>query len=164
MNDSYVEWLIKRKVPFYAYLLNAVLGIVTAVSIVLAFTTGVLAVLIMFVCVFVTYLSYRNTRVEFEYLYVDDQFSIDRIFGKAKRKKYFECSTEAIQMIAPSESDALKAYPNAAKVLDASSHQPGAKTYTVMVQQDGETRKLIIEPNDKLLQSFRRSMPRKVVQ
>lgn len=165
MNETYAEWLVKRKVPFYAYILNAVLGLITAVCVLLAMTTGVLAVILMFAAGFVTYLSYRNTRVEFEYLYVSGQLSIDRILGKAIRKKAFECTMEEIQVIAPSDSYVLNDYKDStARVLDCSSHMDGAKTYTAIIRKGGDTTKLIFEPNDKMLQCFRQTAPRKVQQ
>lgn len=164
MNDSYAEWLIKRKVPFYAYILNAVLSVITAISVILAFTTGVLAVILMFACAGALYLSYRNTRLEFEYLYVDNQLSVDKILGRAARKKFFECNMEEIQIIAPSDSHVLNEYRGNARIIDASSHQAGVKTYTAVVQKKGEIRKLVFEPSDKMMECFRRSAPRKIMQ
>lgn len=163
MNESYAEWLVKRKTPVYAYVLNAVLGLITAVCIVLALTTGVLAVALMFVSGFLTYLSWRNTRVEYEYLYVSNQLTIDKILGQSKRKKAFECSMDEIQIIAPTDSNVLNDYRQAAKKLDFSSGVSGVKTYTAVVQKGPETVNIVFEPNDKMLQCFRQSSPRKVV-
>lgn len=165
MNETYAEYLVKRKTPPYAYVLNAVLGFITLISIFLALTTGVLAVILMFVCGFVTYLSYRNTRIEYEYLFVTGQLSIDKILGKATRKKAFECSMEEIQIIAPSDSHVLNDYKlQNQKVLDLSSKAPGAHTYTAVIQSGGISTRLIFEPNDKMLHCFRQTAPRKVVQ
>lgn len=165
MNDTYVEWLVKRKTPFYAYILNAALAFLTLISIILALTTGVLAVVLMFVMGFLTYLSYRNTRVEYEYLYVTGQLSVDRIYGKAKRKKAFECSMDEIQMIAPSDSYVLNDYKtSSSKSLDFTSGEPGRKIYVAVVQQNQATTRVMLELNDKMLQCFRQTAPRKVVQ
>lgn len=164
MNESYAEYLIKRKTPFYALILTGVLAAVTAVFIFLALTTGVLAVILMFVSGFATYLSYRNTHVEFEYLYVEKQLSVDRILGRAKRKKAYECSMEEIQVIAPADHHVLKEHKTNGKTLDFSSHLPGARVYAAVVQKNGETVKLLLEPSDKMIQCFRQTAPRKVVQ
>lgn len=165
MNETYAEYLVKRKTPAYAYVLNAVMCAVTLVSILLAFTTGVFAVILMFVCGFLTYLSFRNTRVEYEYLFVSGQLSIDKILGKAARKKAFECTIEEIQIIAPADSYVLNDYKvQNQKVLDLSSGTAGARTYAAVVQKNGSQTKLIFEPNDKMLQCFRQTSPRKVAQ
>lgn len=165
MNDSYAEWLVKRKVPSYAYAVNAVMAFLTLVCLFLAMTMGVLAIVLLLVVGFLTYLSYRNTRLEFEYLFVSGQLSVDKIMGKAKRKRAYECSMEEIQVIAPSDSYVLNDYKASnPKLLDFSSHEAGAKTYTAVVRHGGEVTKVIFEPNDKMLQCFRQTAPRKVVQ
>lgn len=164
MNETYAECLVRRKTPAYAYILNAVLGAVSLVSIFLAFTTGVLFVILMFACVFVTYLSYRNTRLEYEYLFVTGQLSIDKIMGKSARKKAFECSMEDIQIIAPSDSNVLNDYRTQnQKTVDFSSHMQGAHTYTAVIQSGANSTKLIFEPDEKMLKCFRQTSPRKVV-
>lgn len=165
MNENYAEYLVKRKTPVYVYILNAVMSVITLISIFLALTTGILSVILMFVFGFLTYLSYRNTRVEYEYLFVTGQLSIDKILGKSARKKAFECSMEEIQIIAPSDSYVLNDYKlQNQKTLDLSSKIPGARTYTAMIQSGGNSTKLIFEPNDKMIQCFRQTSPRKVVQ
>lgn len=165
MNDSYAEWLVKCKTPFYAHIINAIMTILTAISVFLAFTTTVLAVILMFAVGFATYILYRNSRVEYEYLYVDGQLTIDKILGRAKRKKAWEGTMENIQIIAPSDSYVLNDYRSGqAKVLDFSSHFPGSRTYTAIVQGTSGQEHIIFEPNDKMIQCFRQTSPRKVVQ
>ena len=69
MNESYAEYLVRRKTPAYAWLVTGLLGVITAFFVFMAMTAGVLSVILMFVFGFLTYLSYRNFHVEFEYLY-----------------------------------------------------------------------------------------------
>lgn len=164
MNDTYVECLVRRKVPFYSYIVNAVMIFLTAVSVVLAFTTNILAVIVMFAVGFATYILYRNARVEFEYLYVDKIFSVDKIFGMSKRKKAWECGMDDVQIIAPSDSHALDDHqPANQKVLDFTSHLSGRKVYALVAQMESQSVKVLFEPNDKMLQCFRQTAPRKVV-
>ena len=164
MNESYAEYLVRRKTPAYAWLVTGLLGVITAFFVFMAMTAGVLSVILMFVFGFLTYLSYRNFHVEFEYLYVDKQLNVDKILGKAKRKKAYECSMEEIQMIAPSDSHVLSDYKVTGKTLDCSSRMPGVKTYTAVIQKGSESIRLIFEPNDKMLHCFRQTALRKVVQ
>ena len=163
MNENYAEQLIKRRTPAYAYALTGVLGAVTAVAIFLALTTGVLAVILMFIVGFLTYLSYRNTHVEFEYLFVGGQLSVDKILGKSKRKKAFECSMEEIQVVAPADSYMLNDYKNAVKTVDFSSHMEHVKVYVAVVQVKGERTKVMLEPGEKMLGCMRQCAPSKVV-
>lgn len=164
MNESYAEYLVRRKTPPYAWAVTGLLGVVTAFFVFMALTTGILSVILMFVSGFATYLSYRNFHEEFEYLYVDKQLSIDRILGKAKRKKAYECTMDEIQLIAPSSYHEVADYKVTGKTIDCSSKTPQAKTYTAIVQKGGETIRLIFEPNEKMLHCFRQTAPRKVLQ
>ncbi|MGN0158746.1 MAG: DUF6106 family protein [Brotaphodocola sp.] len=163
MNESYAEFLVKRKTPAYAYVLNVILVVLTLISIFLAFTTNVLAVILMFAVGFLTYLSFRNTRVEYEYLFVTGSFSVDKVLGKSARKKAFECTMDDIQMIAPTDSPVLKDYETEnQKKLDYSSGKARAKTYTAMIQVGSENIKMIFEPNDKMIQCLYQTSPSKV--
>ena len=164
MYDSYVECLVKRNSPAYAYIVTGALAILTAVFIVLSLTAGFLSLILMLAFGFFTYLSYRNTHVEFEYLFVGGELSVDRILGKAKRVKAYECTMEEIQLIAPSDSPALNDYSAASKTFDFSSREEGARTYTVVVRKNGITEKLILEPDSRLIQGFCQTSPRKVLQ
>ena len=151
MNDSYAECLVRRRIPFYANLINIGMGVVTAVCVLLALSTNIIGMVLLLVSGFFTYLLYRNSRVEYEYLYVDKILSIDKILGKAKRKKAWE------GQIKDHVSSGFK-------VLDFTSQLPGARTYTAVVRSGSETIKILFEPDDKMIQCFRQTAPRKVVQ
>ncbi len=164
MNDSYAECLVRRRIPFYANLVNIAMGAVTAICVLLALSTNIIGMVLLLVSGFATYLLYRNSRVEFEYLYVDKILSIDKILGKSKRKKAWEGLMDDIQIIGPSDSSAVKDHaPSNAKAMDFSSQLPGIRTYTAVVRSGSETIKIIFEPDDKMLQCFRQTAPRKVV-
>lgn len=163
MNEAYTEYLIKRKTPVFSYVLTAVAGVAAAVSFVLAVTGGILFLAVFAVAGLAAYFSWRNLRIEFEYLYVDKQFSVDRIVGQAKRKTVYECKMEEIQMIGPADAPELKPYRNTGKSLDFTSHIPGTKVYAMAVQKHGETVTLLIEANEKMLHGFRQTAPGKVI-
>lgn len=163
MNDSYAECLVRRKIPMYSNVVNIVMGVVTVICVLLALSTNVIGMILLLVSGGVTYLLYRNSRVEYEYLYVDKILSVDKILGRVKRKSAWEGKMDDIQVIAPSGSHVLDEYKQAgSKVLDFSSQLPGAKTYTAVIRTGAETIKLIFEPDDKMLQCFRQTAPRKV--
>lgn len=165
MNEAYAEWLVKRKTSVVSYIINGVMVVVTVVCVFLALTTNIVGVIAMFLAGGATYLLMRNTNIEFEYLYVTGQLSIDKIFGRSKRKKAWECSMDEIQIIAPADSYVLKDYENSnTKTVDFTSGQPGNQVYAVIANSKGQSTKALIEPNDKMLQCFRQSAPRKVIQ
>lgn len=163
INDAYAEWLVRRKVPFYAYVAEAVMAVLLLFSAFLALST-VLGVVVLTLVGVATYLVFRNARVEFEYVYVDGQLTVDKILGRSKRKKAWEGEMEDIQMIAPKDSYVLKDYEKPdMKTLDFTSQMPDRRVYALICQNKGAATRVLFEPNDKMLQCFRQKSPRKVV-
>jgi hypothetical protein len=167
MNEMYAEWLVKRKTPAYMLLVKIAMVILCVIAFFLATSPvlGILGVVILFAVGAGAYFVFRNSEVEFEYLYVDKQLSIDRIYGKAKRKKAWEGTIDEIQIVAPTGSTEAKDHETSnMKVLDFSSHQPDAKTYTLISQAGSTATKVIFEPNEKILKCMRMTAPRKIIQ
>ena len=164
MNDSYTEWLVKRKAPAIIMIIKAALAALCAVSVFLALTT-MFGIIIMTVAGAATYFMFQNLNLEFEYLIVNDQITIDKIMGKARRKKAWEGTLGEVQIVAPIDSYLLKDYEKPGlKTLDFASHEPGARVYGMIHQGDGgQVTKIVFEPNDKILQHIRQRAPRKVV-
>lgn len=162
--EAYAEWLVKRKAPAYTYAIKAVMIFLCAISAVLALTTA-FGILILTAVGAATYFLFQNLNLEFEYLVVNDQLSIDKIMGRSRRKKAWEGSMEKIQIVAPSDSYLLKDFERPdMKTMDFSSRAPGAKTYSLIHQNGAITTKVIFEPNDKILHCMRQKNPRKVIQ
>lgn len=89
MNEMYAEWLVKRKSPAYTMLIKIAMGILCVIAFFLSISPvfGIFGVIILLAAVAATYFVFRNSEVEFEYLYVTGTLSIDRIYGRSKRKK-----------------------------------------------------------------------------
>jgi len=165
MRDSYAEFLIKRTTPGYLRVLTAAAGFLTLVSAVFLTSVSIFGFVLVIVFGVATCILYQNMEVEYEYLYVNDTLSIDKITRKSRRKKAWEGTMEEIQIVAPSDSYVLKDYRvTNEKTLDFSSGAPGAKTRTAIVQSGGATQRIVFEPNDQILQCMRQSAPRKVMQ
>ncbi|MDO4324646.1 MAG: DUF6106 family protein [bacterium] len=163
MNESYAEWLVKQKEPAYAWPVRIGMGFLCAVAFLAAVLTGIIGMIALVAVGAATYFVFRGLKVEYEYLYVTNQFSIDKIMNQMKRKKAMECSMDEIQMIAPVKSDTLKNYERSdMKVVDYSSKEPNARLFAMIYQNGGVTTKVIFEPSDKMLQCFRMTAPRKV--
>ncbi len=166
MNEMYAEWLVKRKTPAYAMLFKIGMGILCVVAFFLSISPvfGIFGVIFLLAAGAATYFVFRNSEVEYEYLYVTNTLSIDRIYGRSKRKKAWEGSMEGIQIVAPTNSTEVRDHETSnMKVLDFSSQVPGTKTYTLISQSGAETTKIIFEPNEKLLHCMKMTAPRKVV-
>ncbi len=161
--DTYVEWLVKRKDPAYAWPARILLGILCALSLLTALTTT-WGILVLAAAGVGTFFLLQTLNIEYEYLYVDGSLSIDKILGKARRKKVLECSKDELLIIAPSDSFVLKDYEtNNMKLLNCSSDSKEKKTHTMIYQQGSQRYKVILEPNEKLLTAIRHTTPQKMV-
>ena len=133
MEENYIEWLVKRKDPVYAWPVKILMIVVCALS-VLAALQMLLGILILAAAAAATYFVFLNLSVEYEYLFADGGFSVDRILGKARRKKAFDCEKEEVQVIAPANSYVLKDYEKQGmKVIDCTSHNAGADVYALII-------------------------------
>lgn len=86
MEENYVEWLVKRKDPVYAWPVKVLMIVLCALSAFAALQI-MFGVLILVAAGAATYFVFLNLSVEYEYLFADGGFSVDRILGKARRKK-----------------------------------------------------------------------------
>lgn len=164
MNEMYAEWLVKRKTPSYTILFKILMGILCVIACFLSITFGIIGMIILLIVGAATYFVFRNSEVEYEYLYVTNTLTIDRIFGKTKRKKAWEGAMDGVQIVAPTGSTEAKDHEtNNMKVLDFSTRESGAKTYTLISHAGSETTKIIFEPNEKLLHCMKMTSPRKVI-
>ncbi len=163
MNDAYVEWMVKRKTPGYAILVK---GLLILVCIIAFFVTMMipLGFIILLLAIGAVYFIFPMMDLEFEYLAVNDQLSIDKIMGQRRRKRVWEGTIDQIEILAPVDSYLLKdAEKKDMKVMDFSSHQPDAKVYGMITQKEGVATKILLEPNEKLLNHLWQRGPRKVV-
>lgn len=163
MDDSYVEWLVKRKTPAYTGLLKGLLVFVCVAAFVLAVTVP-LGILALLAAAVMMYFVWPMLSVEFEYLIVNDQLSVDKIMGKTKRKRVWEAVLEEIDLIGPPDAYQVKDLQRKGmKVVDFTSREPNRRVYAIMQQKGGETTQILIEPNDRILDHLRQRAPRKVI-
>lgn len=161
MNDFYTEQLVKKRTTGASIVIKSVmlaLTIVSFLAMVLIPFGMILPVLLIAADIFV----FRGQNLEFEYLYVNGDLDIDKIMGKAKRKRVFSASIGDLELLAPSDSDEAKRM-KVDKTLNFSSFVAGNNTYDLIVQQNGQKIKVIFEPNDTILNGYKMLAPRKVV-
>lgn len=167
MNEMYAEWLVKRRTPFYMVFAKALMVFLCVVALFLAMTPilGIFGMIILLAVAGGTYLVFRNSQVEYEYLYVSNQLTIDRIYGRIKRKKAWEGSMDEVQIVAPTGSTEAKDHERSGmKVMDFSSGNPDVKTYTLISQAGGNVTKIMFEPDGKLLKCMKMTAPRKIIE
>ena len=122
VSETYVECLVKKKATSMAVFLKALfimltvcfclIGVVFVPGFLVAIATGIGA-----------YFAYMNADIEYEYLYLDKEVSIDKIMAKSKRKKVAVYDMNRLEILAPVNSYHLDSYKNRSmkKTVDFSS-------------------------------------------
>ena len=161
MSDTYVECLVKAKQSVVAKFFKILLIVLTVVFCVimlvfmpamfLALATGVGA-----------YFVNLYTDIEYEYLYLDKELTVDKVLAKSKRKRVATYSIDRMEVFAPIKSYHLDNYKNRdVKVKDYSigeERQPDLRY--AMYYEGGE--KIILSPSEDLVKALKNVAPRKV--
>lgn len=162
VSETYVECLVKKKATSMAVFLK-VLFIMLTVCFCLIGVAFVPGFLVAIVTGIVAYFAYMNADIEYEYLYLDKEVSIDKIMAKSKRKKVAVYDMNRLEILAPINSHHLDSYKNRSmkKTVDFSSGVVNSPDSRYVMIYEGET-KIIWEPNEDMLKAIRLIAPRKV--
>lgn len=164
MSESYVECLVARKPSFVMQFLKTLLIMLTVVFVLVGFIfmPGIPGLLVAAATAVGAYFVYLNASIEYEYLYVDKEISIDKVLAKSRRKKAGSYSLEQMEIFAPLNSHRLDSYKNRQmKVIDYSSGIAAQPEKRYMMIWNGDT-KIILEPNAEMVKAIQSVAPRKV--
>lgn len=159
-SETYVECLVAKKPTFMRNFLKTLLIMLTVCFCIIGAGGFVPGFLVAIVTGVGAYFAYMNADIEYEYLYLDKEVSVDKIMAKSKRKKVAVYDMERMEIIAPINSYHLDAYRNRAmkRTSDYSSGNPEGRYIMIY---EGNT-KVIWEPNADMLRAIRTIAPRKV--
>lgn len=163
INDAYAECLVERKrtaaAPAAAVLIGAgILG--AALSILRIGLYGFL--LLLLVCLAAKKI-WENLHLEYEYLFVEQRLTIDKIYNKSRRKKAAEYALENIEVIGPEHAAAVKEWDRRVRQTeDYTSGKPGTDCYVLIHQMGGICKKVRIEPDENLIRCMRMAAPQKM--
>ena len=163
MNESYKELLVKKDNGAKEMVIRGISVIPTVLFGLLTLLTGN-PILFIAAIVFgvVDYLVFQWTDIEYEYLYLDKEISVDKIMAKTRRKKVTTIAVDKIEIMAPEKSYQLDSYRNRqVKVTDLSaSHDlPEEKLYWVYYEGN---QKFLMNFSDDFARTIKGMAPRKV--
>lgn len=165
MTDNYVELLVKRKTsPMvkalrFSCILMGVFQILIGAVFHAWFFMGTGAVFIVFAWI-VAYLG----NIEYEYLYLDKQFSVDKIHNRKKRRKIaeYDLVTE-LEVLAPAGSHQLDYMKErVSRTKNFTSGKTDADVYEMVVHVGEELWLVKIEMTEELFTQMHMASPRKV--
>lgn len=163
MSDAYIECLVKAKPSMLGKFFKYLLYLMTAMLLVLMFLTLSMILFILAIVAGVgAYFVGMYTDLEYEYLYLDKELTIDKVMGKSKRKRVAVYQLERMEIFAPIKSYHLDNFKNRqTKDKDYSigyEEQPDLRY--VMYYEGGE--RLILSPSPELVKIMKNAAPRKV--
>ncbi len=161
MSETYVECLVAKKSSTILSFLKILLIMLTVVFVLI----GIVFIPGLLVAIFTgvgAYFATMNANVEYEYLYLDREISVDKVMAKSKRKKAGTFTIEQMEIFAPLNSHRLDSYKNRnLKTLDYSSGIAAQPERRYMMVCNGDT-KVILEPNAEMIKAVQGVAPRKV--
>lgn len=162
MNDAYVECMVASKTSGLKALLRYLLIGLTVVCALGSFMYGTLLFILAIAFGVGAYFATIYTDVEYEYLYLDKEITVDRVFHKAKRKRYATYELDKIEILAPIKSYHLDNYKNRqCKVVDISSGVENKPDLRYVFYYEGN-QKIIFEPNEAMVKMMKNVSPRKI--
>lgn len=163
MNESYKELLVKKGKGAKETLIRIACVIPTVLIGLLTLLTGNIILFIVVTALGVLdYFVFQWTDIEFEYLYLDKEISVDKIMAKTRRKKLTTISVDKIEIMAPVKSYQLDSYRNRqAKVMDLSAGHdlPDQKLYWVFYEGN---QKILMNLTEDFAKTVKGIAPRKV--
>lgn len=161
MNETYVECMVKRKTPVYMSLLK-VLTIMLAACFILLGMVNLIAMIIGLLFALAAYFVRLNADLEYEYLYVDKELTVDKVMAKSRRKRVAVFDMSKMEVLAPIKSYHLDNYKNRQdKTVDYSSGEEKQPDSRYVFFYDGR-QKVVFEPNEEMVKAIQMVAPRKV--
>lgn len=162
VGDTYVECMVKKKSSGLLTFLKVLLIVVTVFTGLLGLMGQIVLLIIAVAAGLGAYFVGLNANLEYEYLYVDKELSVDKIMAQTKRKRIESLELERMEIMAPIKSWHLDGTKNRnLKETDYSSgveNQPDTR-YALIYNGD---RRIIFEPNEAMVKAIQAVAPRKV--
>lgn len=163
MNESYKELLVKRERKMRETLIRFGCVFLTVCDGLLTLLTGnIICFLIVIALGVLDYFVFQWTDIEYEYLYLDKEISVDKIMAKTRRKKVMTISVEKVEIMAPEKSHQLDSYRNRqTKVTDLSAGHdlPDQKLYWIFYEGN---QRILMNFTEDFVSTIKGIAPRKV--
>lgn len=166
MSDLYTEVLVKKQQTGKDKAIKGVLVFFTVLFAAAGIMMNPLILLLALVLGIVDYIFIPKLSVEFEYLYVNGELDIDRIYSQSRRKRAASYELSNMEILAPYQSHQLDSYKNNQSIkrynYSSGIEGQGHKPYAFVISKDNTMQMVIFEPDEVMLKDIRNRAPRKV--
>ncbi len=167
MNDTYVECLVDHKTSFGLILLKYLIYAVAAVGIFMGLVfsgSSVVPLLVGIAAAVLAYFVVPRFDIEYEYLYLDKEITIDKVMSKQKRKRVTVIDLNKMEFMAPLTSHEFdNFFARKVPMKHYDSEMPESKPYGIVYQTEKGQEIAVIEPNEAMLKAIKFVLPRKVL-
>ena len=161
MNETYVECLVSKRQSSVAKALTVFLVVFAGLMFFLGFALILFWIPAILALVGAYFLKMR-TELEYEYLYIDKEITIDKIMSKSKRKRMGTYAVSQMEIFAPYISHRLDAYKSRkVEEIDCSigvALKPDRRY--VMYCEGGK--RIVLSPTAEFVDALKNVAPRKV--
>lgn len=164
--DIFMEKIVQKKKDYKDFLIIAAILIGAVVLVGVAMFVPILGQMWLFFAAGIIYVSYLLTstrNVEFEYAVTNGDLDIDKIIAQRKRKRIFSANCKTFEVVARVKSEHYTPqYKSIKNQIDCTSTKDADGVYFVVLNYKNEQTVVYFEPTEKMLQSFKTFIPRKV--
>lgn len=162
MSETYVECLVQRESGMLVRFGKILLTVMTVGFGIFGFLFFWPAMIVAVITGIGAYFVSMQADLEYEYLYLDKELSVDKVMAKSKRKKVGTYDIGKMEILAPIKSYQLDSYKNRqCKVFDYSDGKADQPDTRYVMFYNG-TDKIILSPSPELIKAIKNVAPRKV--
>lgn len=172
MSDVFIEHMVKRRsdgrqIAVKLLIVVAAIVALLALFVLLSYVQSLFSLMPLFIAgvVWGAWLLIRRRNLEFEYIVTNGELDVDKIIARRSRKRLVNVDCRKFDILAPMAQEYRNEYESSSitKKIDASSSPLSDKRwFAVFSDKDNARTLLVFEPNEKMLDVFRRLIPRKM--
>ncbi len=170
MSDVFMEKIVRRKRTGKDSLIT--IGLVIAVPVLFILLLSIptigqfissMGLLIFAGMIYGAYHLIRSRNIEYEYIVTNGDLDIDMIIAQRKRKRVFSANCKSFDIIAKHKgSHYSNNMDNIKNRIEAVSSMDAGDIYFITLSYKGEQTIVFFQPQERMLDSFKRFIPRKV--
>lgn len=170
MENSYVEKLVTKKPDMKTMMVRVITVVISLLVIYLGFfylgTLGmaVYGLVVLFFMAWLVWYVFSVTYVEYEFVLVKNELSIDGIYGKNKRKHLQTIDVSKCEVIAPRESTYVAGYDRNTQIksFDYTSGTNEEPVFILITSYGAGTAKVYMEFDQKMIDGVKMAAPGKL--
>lgn len=161
MLDVSIEQIIKIKQPEKAKVFKILMIVLCVLS--LFFVIYAIGILTTAILVVLTVFMFRYYDAEYEYIFVDRYMDVDRIMARSSRKRLGTYDFGKMEIMAYPGHEKLSTYERMqCRTYNYASGYNPDKEYVVFINNNNEMVRLILEPDDRIIEALCKIDRRKV--